>query len=197
MCPRSHASARCIQECWRQGPRPALGKAGYGIKGGGMWLSHESAHAYEKLKTKYAGGREADRNCRRLCSRRSPAAHLGALGRGDPPFARAVSQSAPNCPAPTEIPRTQAWPHAQPGTLTSRSRPCPLWPPLRTGRGGRCARGGADVEHASVALGAGGGALACSCVTEDLRVLAKKRHPMECCLEAWSCAALPAFPGKK
>lgn len=106
-----------------------------------MWLSHESAHAYEKLRTKYAGGREADRNCRRLCSRRSPAAHLGALRRGDPPFARAVSQSAPNCPAPTEIPRTQAWPHAQPSTLTSRSRPCPLWPPLRTGRGWEVCKG--------------------------------------------------------
>lgn len=42
---------------------------------------------------------------------------------------------------PTGIPRTHAWPHTQPRTLTSRSRPCLLWTPLRTGRGGRDAEG--------------------------------------------------------
>lgn len=62
--------------------------------------------------------------------------------------------------ASTGTPNTRAWPHARPRTLTSRSRPCLLWPPLRTGRGGRGARGGPGAEPASVALGTGGGALA-------------------------------------
>lgn len=66
----------------------------------------------------------------------------GALQRGDPPFVRTDTRPALNCPAmPTGIPGTHAWPHARPRTLTSRSRPCLLWTPLRTGRGGRGARG--------------------------------------------------------
>lgn len=70
-------------------------------------------------------------------------------------------------------------PCIKPRTLTSRSRPCLLWPPLRTGRGGRDARGGAGAEHASVVLGTGGGALACSCVTDNRTAPAKRRHPIE------------------
>lgn len=80
--------------------------------------------------------------------------------------------------APTGTPNTRAWPHARPRTLTSRSRPCLLRPPLRTGRGRRGAVGGSGAEHASVALGTGGGALACSCVTETRPAPAKERHPM-------------------
>lgn len=50
--------------------------------GGGMWLSHQSAHASAKLGTKCAAGeRGVDCDCRRLCPRRRPAAHRGALGR--------------------------------------------------------------------------------------------------------------------
>lgn len=83
-----------------------------------------------------------DRDCRRLYPLRSPAAHRGALRKGDPPFVRTVTQPAPNSPAvPTGIPRTHAWPHARPRTLTSRGRPCLLWTPLRTGKGGRDAEG--------------------------------------------------------
>lgn len=116
-----------------------------------------------------------------------PCSPLRCPGEGRPTI-RPCSHPAPlNCPAePTEIPRTQAWPHARPNTLTSRSRPCLLWPPLRTGRGARDGRGGrsgrgsgggAGAEHASMAQVAGGGALACSNVTDDWTRAGQEKAP--------------------
>lgn len=47
-----------------------------------------------------------------------------------------------------------------------------------------CRRQGLRRTHASMALGAEGGALACSCVTDDWTGRpAKEKHPMECRLE--------------
>lgn len=73
-----------------------------------MAVSHESAKLTSaKLGTKCATGeRGVDRDCRRLCPRRSPAAHLGAQGKGDPPFALPVSQPAPHVPPRPRRPPT-------------------------------------------------------------------------------------------
>lgn len=120
-----------------------------------------------------------------MCPRRSPAAHRGALRRGDLSFVRTVTQPAPNCPAvPTGIPRTHAWPHARPRKLTSRSRPCLLWTPLRTGRGGRGAGGRAYAEHTPPWRWELRVELWPAAASQTTRsALAKEKHPMECRLE--------------
>lgn len=176
------------------------GRRGVWCRGWNVAVSRVSSHICEagnKLRWGVGGGC-VDRDCRRLCPRRSPAAHRGALQRGDPPFVRTVTQPAPSCPAvPTGIPRTHAWPHARPRTLTSRSRPCLFWTPLRTGRGGRGAGGRAYAEHTppwrwelKVELWP-----AAASQTTGPGARLRRSTQWSAAWRAWSCAAPPAFPG--
>lgn len=153
-------------------PKACTGEGGvYGV-GAGMWLSHELAHTSVKLGTKCAG------------------AGGGEVSR--PRLQEAVPSSQPcsppRCPAKG---RTTVRPHGHPARpqLSRRAHgnpqnPClapratphthipqPALPaldatPHREGWEG-CKRQGLRRTHASMALGAGGGALACSCVTDD------------------------------